>query len=142
MPNGQGKTVTDQCWACAGTPVSAFPNGNELGQTVYLCATCAADTDVPDARCPDCASVGQSESLKRLLGEALAEVENGNDPIPAITEALAAAYLEAGEHPASVVIDVAGYEQGLADAEALAVCICPPDLVDRGGFKSGCPVHA
>jgi hypothetical protein len=21
------------------------------------------------------------------------------------------------------------------------VCICPPDLVARGGFKSGCPVH-
>lgn len=21
------------------------------------------------------------------------------------------------------------------------VCICPPDLVARGGFRSGCPVH-
>lgn len=22
------------------------------------------------------------------------------------------------------------------------VCICPPDLVERGGFKGDCPVHA
>lgn len=22
------------------------------------------------------------------------------------------------------------------------VCICPPDLVERGGFKGRCPVHA
>lgn len=22
------------------------------------------------------------------------------------------------------------------------VCICPPDLLARGGFKGGCPVHA
>jgi len=21
-------------------------------------------------------------------------------------------------------------------------CICPPDLIARGGFKGGCPVHA
>lgn len=21
-------------------------------------------------------------------------------------------------------------------------CICPPDLVERGGFKGGCPVHS
>lgn len=21
-------------------------------------------------------------------------------------------------------------------------CICPPDLVERGGFRGGCPVHA
>jgi hypothetical protein len=21
------------------------------------------------------------------------------------------------------------------------VCICPPDLVARGGFRSGCPIH-
>lgn len=21
------------------------------------------------------------------------------------------------------------------------VCVCPPDLVRRGGFRSGCPVH-
>lgn len=35
-----------------------------------------------------------------------------------------------------VLTDGGGYE--LADTDA---CICPPDLVARGGFKSGCPVH-
>lgn len=29
-----------------------------------------------------------------------------------------------------------GYKVGGDD------CICPPDLVARGGFKGGCPVHA
>jgi hypothetical protein len=41
-------------------------------------------------------------------------------------------------------------EQGLLDADELAnlefsyeqpECICPPDLLARGGFRGGCPVH-
>lgn len=32
--------------------------------------------------------------------------------------------------------------QGEWDAvEATEPCICPPDLVARGGYRGGCPVH-
>lgn len=38
-----------------------------------------------------------------------------------------------------VLTDDGGYEIEVGDG---GECNCPPDLVARGGFRSGCPVHA
>jgi hypothetical protein len=72
------------------------------------------------------------EALERALGE----IHDNEDPLPSVS--LADACLRA--------------EQGLLDADELAdltyfyeppepECICPPDLIARGGFRGGCPVH-
>lgn len=36
-----------------------------------------------------------------------------------------------------VLTDDGGYEHGSPEP-----CVCPPDLLARGGFRGACPVHA
>jgi hypothetical protein len=67
-----------------------------------------------------------------LLEQALSETRDGIDAIPTVVEALAWLRAEAGE---------------CEPPESYAApdeddCICPPDLLARGGFKGRCPVHA
>lgn len=73
-----------------------------------------------------------------LLARALEEARDNEDAIASATEALAALYRAQGESPESVRLDAADLEPEDFEFE----CICPPELVARGGFKSGCRVHA
>lgn len=73
---------------------------------------------------------------KALLEQALAEIDT-TDVIPTVTAALQALRIDAGEEPESTMD---GYHfPGEADDES--GCTCPPDLVERGGWASTCPVH-
>lgn len=74
---------------------------------------------------------------ERLLEQALYETQDHIDAIPTVCAALAALRIEVGELPADEMDDFTfpGEEEELS-------CICPPDLLERGGFRGGCPVHA
>jgi hypothetical protein len=69
---------------------------------------------------------------KHLLEQALAEIRDGVDAIPTVSAALAALRIEVGELPASELADL---------VVANAVCVCPPDLLSRGGFRGCCPAR-
>lgn len=70
---------------------------------------------------------------ERLLEQALDEVRDRVDAIGTVDGALTALRIEAGELPPD--------DDLLADGETVT-CICPPDLVARGGFRSTCPACA
>lgn len=76
-----------------------------------------------------------TERARELLQEALDEVDR--DVIPEVTEALTCLYLAEDERPGMVILNAAEYER-----EPEGECICPPDLLARGGFKGRCPIHA
>ena len=65
-----------------------------------------------------------------LLERALREVRDGVDAIPTVEAAAAALRIEAGELPPTEL-----------DDPQEAVCVCPSDLVERGGFRGACPAH-
>lgn len=73
---------------------------------------------------------------ERLLEQALNELRSGNDAVSATSAALAA--LTAGDRPEAEQDDLWG--ELVAEPDD-APCTCPPDLVARGGFRSGCPAH-
>jgi hypothetical protein len=77
-----------------------------------------------------------SDLAEHLLEQALGQIRDGVDAIPAMSAALAALRVEAGELPADELDDVA-----LSDEGSDGVCICPPALLKRGGFRGGCPTH-
>lgn len=72
---------------------------------------------------------------QEALEQALAEVIDGIDAIPAVSLAMACLRAEDGTLAAGEMEDL---EEGYSEP----VCICPPDLLARGGYKGGCPVHA
>lgn len=80
-------------------------------------------------RCGDPEAITWGARAESLLKQALSEVRDGIDAIPTVSAALTALRIEAGELPES---EMAGEE---------AVCICPPDLLKRGGFRGTCPEH-
>lgn len=69
---------------------------------------------------------------ERLLEQALGETRDGVDAIPTVSAALAALRIEAGELPAAELAEL------VTDA---AECVCPPDLLGRGGFRGCCPAE-
>jgi hypothetical protein len=77
---------------------------------------------------------------ERLLEQALGEVQNDHDAVLGTAEAaLLALRAWAGELPEDEAAELA------ADLDHLwrePVCICPPDLLARGGHRGGCPVHS
>jgi hypothetical protein len=73
----------------------------------------------------------------RLTERALNEIRGGADAIPYLSAALAALRIEAAELPAS---EMDGFV--FPGEPSTVACICPPDLVERGGFRGGCPVHS
>ena len=75
---------------------------------------------------------------ERLLEQALDEVRDDVDALVTVSAAEAALRIEAGELPAS---ELEGYPFP-DEAEPERECICPPELVERGGFRSGCPAHS
>lgn len=71
---------------------------------------------------------------KDALERALDEVESGRDAISTVSLALDCLRAEVGELPQDTL-------ECLEALYAEPECICPPDLVARGGFKGGCPIH-
>lgn len=69
-----------------------------------------------------------------LLNEALYQLRFGEDPIPAVSAALAALKIAVGELDAT--------ELAFMFEEDGRPCICPPELLQRGGFVGNCPAHA
>lgn len=76
-----------------------------------------------------------------LLDDALSEMRQPSasidDVIVSATAALAAIRIAMGELPPSE-LDGFPFPGEPADESG---CVCPPDLLDRGGFKGRCPVH-
>jgi hypothetical protein len=80
---------------------------------------------------------------KRLLEQALADLENGDEEAITMTEA-ALAVLRAGDLPESERDELLGELVRLVDEDDDSddlPCTCPPALAARGGFTSRCPVH-
>ena len=74
---------------------------------------------------------------ERLMEQALGEARDGDDAIPTVTAALTALRIEAGDLPPDAMdgFPFPGEEQ------PAAVCVCPPELLARGGFRGCCPEH-
>ncbi len=73
----------------------------------------------------------EAESQLNTALFALREGESIDDVFAAISLADLALRIGLGETPA---------DEWPEESEPL--CICPPELVARGGFKGGCPAHA
>jgi hypothetical protein len=71
---------------------------------------------------------------ERLLEQALDEVRNGIDAIATVDLALACLRIE-DESLSAAELD--GYT-----FPGEQVCICPAELLERGGHRGGCPVHS
>ena len=71
----------------------------------------------------------------RLLEQAVSGMED-DDQIPTVAAALDALRIAYGELSPE---EMDGYR--FPGEESPGDCICPPDLLARGGFKGGCPVH-
>lgn len=94
----------------------------------------ATDTGNPDER-----SVW-SIRAERAAQQVLDEVIDGIDAIPAASLLLAVLRAEVGELPADEADDLeASFRQ---DEDPEANCTCPPELLERGGYRGGCPVHS
>ena len=71
---------------------------------------------------------------EQLLEQALDEVRNGIDAISTAELALVCLRIEDGSLPED---EVDGYT-----FPGEEICICPADLLERGGHRGGCPVHS
>jgi hypothetical protein len=91
-------------------------------------------TDSPDERSP------WSTRAERALEQALDEVRDGIDAIPAVSLAMALLRAEVGELPADEIAELDASFR--TEEDPGSVCICPPDLLERGGFRGGCLVHS
>jgi hypothetical protein len=76
-------------------------------------------------------SVRAQEATEQALGEII----DGIDAIATLSLAMACLKAEVGELDPDDMADLDRSYNG-------PVCICPPDLLERGGFKGGCPVHS
>ncbi|MFC4006581.1 hypothetical protein ACFOY2_05070 [Nonomuraea purpurea] len=70
-----------------------------------------------------------------LLNQAITQIRDGEDAIPTVGAAMAVLRIEIGELPADEL-------DFLFSDSRLNLCICPPDLLARGGFRGDCPVRA
>lgn len=68
------------------------------------------------------------------LEEALAALRNPSAPVDDVFAAIGLAEL-------SLRIEMGEASEDDWTGKNEPDCICPPDLVARGGFKGGCPVH-
>jgi hypothetical protein len=77
---------------------------------------------------------------EKLLEQALDEVRDDHDAAIGTAEAaLLALRAWLGELPKDEAAELAAE---LDELWREPVCICPPDLVARGGHRGGCPVHS
>src|SRR5580692_2267324 len=77
---------------------------------------------------------------ERVAQQALDEVIDGIDAIPTASLLMAVLRAEVGELDADDMADLDAAFRHEEDPEA--DCICPPDLLERGGYRGGCPVHS
>jgi hypothetical protein len=77
---------------------------------------------------------------ERVAQQVLDEVIDGLDAIPATSLLMAVLRAEAGELDAEEVAGLDGYFRREENPEA--DCTCPPDLLERGGYRGNCPVHS
>jgi hypothetical protein len=78
---------------------------------------------------------------ERVAEQVLSDVMSGIDALPAVSLLKAVLHAEVGELPADETAELDEYfrrDEGGEDGR----CICPPDLLARGGFRCGCPVHS
>ena len=73
---------------------------------------------------------------RRLLEQAISQ--DDADVIGIVEAALAALRIAANELPPD---ELEGYPFP-GEPEPERPCICPPDLLERGGHRGGCPVHS
>jgi hypothetical protein len=76
-----------------------------------------------------------SKRAEEAARQALDEIQDDIDAIPALSLALACLRAEVGELPADEIEEL---DEGYREPS----CICPPDLLERGGFRGSCPVHS
>jgi hypothetical protein len=84
------------------------------------------------------------EYARARLEEALFILDTGSDTeILGATElALMALSMECGS-AGPITLNPEDVDDVMAqEAEPGSVCICPPDLLERGGHHGGCPVHS
>jgi hypothetical protein len=93
----------------------------------------------PDTGKPDERSVWNIRA-ERVAQQALDEVIGGIDAIPTVSLLMAVLRAEVGELPADEAADLDASFRREEDPEA--ACTCPPELLERGGFQGGCPVHS
>lgn len=43
---------------------------------------------------------------------------------------------------ATITLDPADVDEVIAEAKPEPACICPPEMLERGGHRGGCPVHS
>ena len=72
---------------------------------------------------------------EKAIEQALSEVTDNIDAMPALSLAMACLQAEVGELAAD---DMASLDASFNGP----VCTCPADLLARGGFRGGCPVHS
>lgn len=80
----------------------------------------------------------------RRLEEALFLLDTGSDTeiLGAAELALMALSMECGS-AGPITLNPEDVDDVMAqEAEPGPVCICPPDLLERGGHRGGCPVHS
>lgn len=92
----------------------------------------AADTGKPDPI--------WTARAERVAEQVLSDVKSGTDALPAVSLLEAVLRAEAGELPAGEMAALDAYFR--RDEGDEADCTCPPDLLERGGFRGGCPVHS
>lgn len=81
------------------------------------------------------------EYARARLEEALFILDSGTDVeiLGAVELALMALSRECGSTE-TITLNPADVDEIINAPEA--VCICPPDLLARGGHRGGCPVHS
>jgi hypothetical protein len=81
-----------------------------------------------------------SVRAERIAQQALDEVIDGIDAIPTVSLLMAVLRAEVGELDADDAADLdASFRRDEGDESD---CICPPDLLERGGYRGNCPVHS
>ncbi len=78
---------------------------------------------------PLTAMIDWDERAVTLLEQAIADIRDGGDALITVSAAEAALRIACGELP----------EDELSGWFDERECICPPELVARGGFKGSCP---
>lgn len=91
----------------------------------------------PEAAPPP-ASPDWAARAARMLEQALDEIQDNADAIPAVSAAQVALQIAYGELPAED-LDYWPGPYGWDDREV--PCTCPPALAERGGFRGSCLAH-
>jgi hypothetical protein len=113
--------------------VDTLPCSHELGHV-------GDHRDVNDHEWPQSGTEIWNIRAERIAEQALNEIQDSIDAIPTVSLLLAALRAEGGQLPASEAAELD--ESFRREENPEADCICQSDLLARGGYRGGCPVHA